>query len=344
MSMTSMSGSNNVVVIGGGAAGMMAAGTAASFGAHVTLLEPNGKLGKKLFITGKGRCNVTNNCTSDEVLKNVPVNPRFLYSALSGFSPADAMAFFEGLGCPLKTERGNRVFPESDQAGSVIDALRRFLKETGVKIEWERALEILTENGAVTGVRTQTRVVPADKVILATGGCSYPATGSTGDGYEMARRLGHTIIEPRGSLVPLVEKGHTCAAMQGLAVVPLFAGYDLAPADPARAGRIFSFDVAGGLYEETGYDSIGSGSLFAKSALKKRYRPGVGTQDAVRLAVEALYDAADDDTATGGPDTTRKIYPVVMTATADSTHRLTEAEITTVAERVVSRRMENPGG
>ena len=130
MSMTSMSGSNNVVVIGGGAAGMMAAGTAASFGAHVTLLEPNGKLGKKLFITGKGRCNVTNNCASDEVLKNVPVNPRFLYSALSGFSPADAMAFFEGLGCPLKTERGNRVFPESDQAGSVIDALRRFLKET----------------------------------------------------------------------------------------------------------------------------------------------------------------------------------------------------------------------
>ena len=110
MSMTSMSGSNNVVVIGGGAAGMMAAGTAASFGAHVTLLEPNGKLGKKLFITGKGRCNVTNNCASDEVLKNVPVNPRFLYSALSGFSPADAMAFFEGLGCPLKTERGNRVF------------------------------------------------------------------------------------------------------------------------------------------------------------------------------------------------------------------------------------------
>ena len=156
MSMTSMSGSNNVVVIGGGAAGMMAAGTAASFGAHVTLLEPNGKLGKKLFITGKGRCNVTNNCASDEVLKNVPVNPRFLYSALSGFSPADAMAFFEGLGCPLKTERGNRVFPESDQAGSVIDALRRFLKETGVKIEWERALEITAENGAVTGVRTQT--------------------------------------------------------------------------------------------------------------------------------------------------------------------------------------------
>lgn len=134
MNTTSMKESNNVVVIGGGAAGMMAAGTAASLGAHVTLLEPNGKLGKKLFITGKGRCNVTNNCAGDEVLKNVPTNPRFLYGALAGFSPADAMAFFEEHGCQLKTERGNRVFPESDQAGSVIDALRRFLKETGVEI------------------------------------------------------------------------------------------------------------------------------------------------------------------------------------------------------------------
>lgn len=213
-----MKESNNVVVIGGGAAGMMAAGTAASLGAHVTLLEPNGKLGKKLFITGKGRCNVTNNCAGDEVLKNVTTNPRFLYGALAGFSPADAMAFFEEHGCQLKTERGNRVFPESDQAGSVIDALRRFLKETGVEIRWERALEIEAADGAVTGVRTQTGRLPADRVILATGGCSYPATGSTGDGYRLAGSLGHTIIEPRGSLVPLVEKGHTCGAMQGLAL------------------------------------------------------------------------------------------------------------------------------
>ena len=197
---------------------MMAAGTAAARGARVTLLEPNGKLGKKLFITGKGRCNVTNNCAIDEVLKNVPVNPRFLYGALAGFSPQDAMAFFEAHGCRLKTERGNRVFPESDQAGSVIDALRRFLKETGVKTIWERAVSVETENGAVTGVRTETGFYPADRVILATGGCSYPATGSTGDGYKIAAALGHTIIEPRGSLVPLVEKGHVCSAMQGLAL------------------------------------------------------------------------------------------------------------------------------
>ena len=122
--------SNNVVVIGGGAAGMMAAGTAASLGAHVTLLEPNGKLGKKLFITGKGRCNVTNNCAGDEVLKNVPTNPRFLYGALAGFSPADAMAFFEEHGCQLKTERGNRVFPQSDRSFDVSGALDKLDEET----------------------------------------------------------------------------------------------------------------------------------------------------------------------------------------------------------------------
>jgi proteasome beta subunit len=134
------------------------------------------------------------------------------------------------------------------------------------------------------------------------------------------------------------------AAMQGLAVVPLFAGYDQSAGDPADAGRIFSFDIAGGVYEEKGYDGIGSGSLFAKSALKKRYRRGLSGEEAVELAVEALYDAADDDTATGGPDVIRKIYPVVMLATADGTRRLTDDEAATVAEAVVRRRADNPGG
>jgi proteasome beta subunit len=133
------------------------------------------------------------------------------------------------------------------------------------------------------------------------------------------------------------------AAMQGLAVVPLFAGFDLDATDPAKVGRIFSFDIAGGVYEETGYDSIGSGSLFAKSALKKLYRPGVTTAEATALGVEALYDAADDDTATGGPDMTRRIFPVVMTATAQGTHRLTDAETAALAEAVITRRMDNPG-
>jgi proteasome beta subunit len=151
-------------------------------------------------------------------------------------------------------------------------------------------------------------------------------------------------LDGKANRLAAIIRGNLAAAMQGLAVVPIYAGFDLVAADPERAGRIFSFDVAGGRYEESGFDAIGSGSVFARSALKKRYRPEVGVQEAVRLAVEALYDAADDDTATGGPDRTRKIYPVVMTATAEGTRRLTEAEAAEVGEAVVAGRMDNPGG
>ena len=210
--------SERIVVIGGGAAGMMAAGTAGSLGAKVTLLEKNEKLGKKLYITGKGRCNVTNNCTAAEVLQNVPTNPRFLYSVLNAFSPADTMAFFEGLGCELKTERGNRVFPVSDKSASVLDALRRYLRESHVTVQTGNVTEIFTQDDHVTGVRTENGTILCDRVVLATGGCSYPLTGSTGDGYRLAERLGHTIVPPVGSLVPLVEKGHWCGQMQGLAL------------------------------------------------------------------------------------------------------------------------------
>lgn len=195
MNMTSMSASNKrVVVIGGGAAGMMAAGCAAEHGAAVTLLEPNDRLGKKLLITGKGRCNVTNDCPWEDVLKNTPTNPRFLYSALSRFSPADAKAFFEVHGCALKTERGNRVFPVSDRSSDVQAALERYLRQTGVQVRHTRATEIAVQDGAVCGVKTANGPIPADAVILATGGCSYPLTGSTGDGYRMAAALGHTIV------------------------------------------------------------------------------------------------------------------------------------------------------
>jgi proteasome beta subunit len=151
-------------------------------------------------------------------------------------------------------------------------------------------------------------------------------------------------LEGKANRLASMIRGNLGAALQGLAVVPLFAGFDLDAADPARAGRIFSFDIAGGVYEESGFDGIGSGSLFAKAALKKRFRPGLSVDEAVRLAVEALYDAADDDTATGGPDLTRKIYPVVMTATAEGTRRLTDEESAAVAEAVVADRMANPGG
>ena len=219
MNMMSMSASNKrAVVIGGGAAGMMAAGCAAEHGAAVTLLEPNDRLGKKLLITGKGRCNVTNDCPWEDVLKNTPTNPRFLYSALSRFSPADAKAFFEAHGCALKTERGNRVFPVSDRSSDVQAALERYLRQTGVQVRHTRAMEIAVQDGAVCGVKTANGPIPADAVILATGGCSYPLTGSTGDGYRMAAALGHTIVEPVGSLVPLVEDGDTCQQLMGLSL------------------------------------------------------------------------------------------------------------------------------
>lgn len=207
-----------IVVIGGGAAGLMAAITAAEHGAAVTLLEPNERLGKKVNITGKGRCNVTNDCGMDELMQNIPRNSRFLYSAFSRFDGRDCKAYFERLGVPMKTERGNRVFPVSDSAFDVTDALRRRLKELSVKWERDRALSVETEEGRVTAVRGEKRRYKADAAILATGGVSYPGTGSTGDGFRMAAELGHTVIEPKASLVPLVSEDADCAQMQGLSL------------------------------------------------------------------------------------------------------------------------------
>ena len=207
-----------VVVIGGGAAGMMAAVSAAEQGATVTLLEPNERLGKKLNITGKGRCNVTNNCDLDTLLQNIPRNGRFLYSVFSRFSSQDTMAFFERLGVPLKTERGNRVFPVSDRAFDISGALERELRRLGVRIIRDRAVAIGCGEDGVTGVRGEKGTYPADAVVLATGGLSYPGTGSTGDGYRLAASLGHTIVEPRGSLVPLASDDPCCREMQGLSL------------------------------------------------------------------------------------------------------------------------------
>lgn len=209
---------NSIFVVGGGAAGMMAAITAAENGAQVTLLERNDRLGKKLYITGKGRCNVTNDCAPEDFFQNVPRNPRFLYSAIYAFPPREVMAWFEARGCALKTERGNRVFPQSDKSASVIDALRAELRRLGVRVLQERALDIVTQDGAVCGIETDGGFHKTERVILATGGCSYPQTGSTGDGYRMLEKLGHTIVPPVGSLVPLVEKGYDCKQMQGLAL------------------------------------------------------------------------------------------------------------------------------
>ncbi len=211
--------SKQIVVIGGGAAGLMAAISAAERGAHVTLLESNERLGKKVNITGKGRCNVTNNCSLEELMANIPGNGKFLYSVFSRFNSQDTMAFFENLGVPLKTERGNRVFPQSDSAFDITDALRRRIHKLGVRWVRDRAEElVLDENGAIVAVKGEQGSYPADAAILATGGLSYPGTGSTGDGYRMAQAVGHTVVEPRGSLVPLESDDADCGKMQGLAL------------------------------------------------------------------------------------------------------------------------------
>ena len=207
----------DVIVIGGGPAGMYAAITAARRGKKVLLLERNDRLGKKLLITGKGRCNVTNHCDWQEILKNVPRNGRFLFSAMSACPPDAVMAFFEASGCSLKTERGNRVFPVSDRSVDVLEALQREMRRSGVTVRTGRVSEILTEGGVITGAAAGKDVYRAGKVILATGGLSYPTTGSTGDGYALAEKLGHSVTETEGSLVPL-EAGPDCAQMQGLSL------------------------------------------------------------------------------------------------------------------------------
>ena len=206
------------IIIGGGPAGMFSAIAAARSGQRVLLLERNDRLGKKLLITGKGRCNVTNDCTAQEVLQNIPRNGRFLFSALSSFPPEKVKEFFESHGCPLKTERGNRVFPVSDKAQSILECLQTEMRRSGVTVKTARVREILTQDGRISGVRIPAETISAKWVILATGGVSYPTTGSTGDGYAMAKSLGHTIVPTEGSLVPLEIAGEDCPAMQGLSL------------------------------------------------------------------------------------------------------------------------------
>ncbi len=207
-----------LVVIGGGPAGMMCAYQAAKRGLAVTLLEPNDKLGRKLRITGKGRCNLTNNCDVKTFMANIPGDGRFLYSALSRLGPAETMAFFEGNGLPLKTERGNRVFPQSDNANDVANLMASLCRRAGVRILKRRAGQILAENGAVAGVMTDAGYIPCRAAAICTGGLSYPLTGSDGAGYRFAEALGHTVNPTRPSLVPLESPDEYCAEMQGFSL------------------------------------------------------------------------------------------------------------------------------
>ncbi|MGN0243541.1 MAG: NAD(P)/FAD-dependent oxidoreductase [Lachnospiraceae bacterium] len=211
----------NVIVVGGGAAGMMAAIIAAREGKNVTLLEQNEKLGKKLYITGKGRCNVTNAGDMEELFFNVVTNSSFLYSSFYGFTNTDMMTFLEELGCPLKIERGNRVFPVSDKSSDVIRSLEWELKRCGVSVRLRtKVKQILVENEKLVGVLLENREkITADSCIVATGGLSYPSTGSTGDGYQFAKECGHQVTDLSPALVPyVVKEAQLCKRMQGLSL------------------------------------------------------------------------------------------------------------------------------
>ncbi len=208
----------DLVVIGGGAAGLMCAYTAAERGLSVTLLDPNNQLGRKVRITGKGRCNLTNNCDIKTFMANIPSDARFLYSALNRFSPSDTIAFFEGHGLPLKTERGSRVFPQSDNANDVAGLMAQLCHRAGVKVIQTTAKDIIVEDGVAAGVKVPGGIIPCRAVAVCTGGLSYPKTGSNGAGLKWAKALGHTVIPTRPSLVPLESDDDYCAEMQGFAL------------------------------------------------------------------------------------------------------------------------------
>lgn len=205
-----------ICVVGGGAAGMMAAGTAALYGAEVTVFENTDRLGKKLAITGKGRCNVTNNCGTQQFLENVTKNPRFLYAALNAFSTSDTISFFENLGVKLKTERGDRVYPESDKAKDIVDAMKKYAEPA--KILYNKVTAIKKEEDASFTVSAANKKYSFDSVIIATGGRSYPLTGSDGSGYRLAMRLGHKVTELIPSLIPIESSSRLCSDMQGLSL------------------------------------------------------------------------------------------------------------------------------
>lgn len=235
MNTQSTTKTNKIIIIGGGAAGMMAA-IAAADNAAVTVIERNQKLGMKLNITGKGRCNLTNNCDVRTLTENVPTNPKFLYKAFSAFPPSAIMEFFESNGLPLKTERGRRVFPQSDSAFDVTDTLRKVLREKNVRIMRGKVTGILVENGVCNGVVVDGKqTLYADRVIVAAGGASYPRTGSDGSAYKLCSDIGHTVTPLKPSLVPLTSSDKCCAKLMGLALknvsVSFFKGEKLVFSD-----------------------------------------------------------------------------------------------------------------
>ncbi len=258
---------------------MMAAVFAARAGDAVTVFERNPKIGRKLYITGKGRCNVTNNCDAASVIANTPTNGRFLYSALNRFSPADTMAFFEENGLRLKTERGGRVFPVSDRAADVVDTLLRVSKREGCRIINRRVDRLIIFDGAVTGVAAGGEELSFDKVIVACGGCSYPLTGSTGDGYDFARQAGHTVTPLVPSLVPLETEEKIPSGMERL----LIKNISLTVTDTSKKGRKVYTDF--GELQFMGYGVSGAVILSASAHLRPmergRYRIAIDCKPAL---------------------------------------------------------------
>ena len=308
----------DILIIGGGAAGLMAAGVASMAGKSVVILERNERPARKVMITGKGRCNVTNNCDSlDELISNVPVNSRFLYSAFSSFMPRDTMELFEDMGVPLKTERGNRVFPVSDKAVDIVDALTAFATDDGAQIINARATELIIEDGCVKGVMTESgEAFYAEKVLVATGGKSYPVTGSTGDGYDFARQAGHTVTQLKPSLVSLVCHEGFCTVLLGVAL----RNVAIKVVDTAKKKEIYR-DMGEMLFTHFGVSGpmILSASSHMRNMEKGRYEIYVDMKPALtpeQLDSRILRDFSENNNknfinSLGGL-LPRKIIPVVV--------------------------------
>lgn len=308
----------DVIIIGAGAAGLMAAATASALQKQVLLIDKNDRLGRKLLITGKGRCNITNDCDANTFMENIPTNPKFLYGAIHAFSTADVKSYFESRGVPLKTERGQRVFPVSDKAADVCNALIEDCKSNGVKIIVARVNAILQDEGVLTGVKIEDgSTFSATSVIIATGGKSYPLTGSNGDGYLLAKAVGHTVIEAKPSLVPIVSKDEICADMQGLSLknvqITLFDLQTQKAIYKELGEMLFThFGVSGPL--------ILSASAHIKKMEKGRYcikidlKPGLTAQQLDTRILRDFVKFANKDFANSlGDLLPKKMIPIIVT-------------------------------
>ena len=286
-----------LIVIGAGAAGLMAAGTAARLGVDTILIERNERPARKVMITGKGRCNVTNACTSlQDLIASVPVNGRFLYSAFSRFMPADTIDFFESRGVPLKKERGNRVFPVSDKAVDIVDCLVSYAQKSGARIVNGRVTQLVIEDGCVKGVKTEDgATITADCVIVATGGMSYPQTGSTGDGYTLAQQAGHSIVSLKPSLVPLEAHEGFCSDLMGLSL----RNISIKVYDTKRSNKVIYEDFGEMLFTHFGVSGpvILSASSHIREMERGRYKIGIDLKPALseeQLDARILRDFSEN--------------------------------------------------